>query len=227
MRAAFRCCIRLALASALPALAMSTLAPGAAAPSPRASQPSRSRAALAAPAAPQASTRQIPALKWEVRSDWINVKTDVSPAAVGDGKADDTEAIQKALDRVAAATNEASPAADRRVTLYFPPGAYRITHTLSFTGPVVGALLVGCGRDTRLVWDGETGGKMLHLNGISYSIFMGMELDGRGKAAVGFWYKSNKRFQTEVTHRHLAFRNFTDAGLLNDPTRDQALAETT
>jgi hypothetical protein len=44
---------------------------------------------------------------------------------------------------------------------------------------------------------------------------------------VGFWYKSDKRFQTEVTHRHLAFRGFTDTALLSDPDRVQALAETT
>lgn len=43
---------------------------------------------------------QIPALNWVARSDWVNVKTDVTPAAVGDGVADDTAAIQKALEGV-------------------------------------------------------------------------------------------------------------------------------
>src|SRR5204863_9375969 len=33
-----------------------------------------------------AAPPQIPALQWEKRSDWVNVKTDVTPAAVGDGK---------------------------------------------------------------------------------------------------------------------------------------------
>jgi hypothetical protein len=174
----------------------------------------------------RASNRQIPALRWEERSDWLNVKTDAAPAAVGDGKTDDTEALQKALDRLAAATREARTGAPAEATLYLPPGTYRITRTLSLVGPIVGATIIGCGRDTRLVWDGEAGGKMLLLNGVSYSIFTGLDLDGRGKAAVGFWYKSDRRFQTEVTHRHLAFRRFTDAGLLNDPTRVQALAET-
>ena len=41
----------------------------------------------------------IPRLDWQPRSDWINVKTGVSPGATGDGRADDTVALQAALDR--------------------------------------------------------------------------------------------------------------------------------
>jgi hypothetical protein len=67
-----------------------------------------------------AATAQIPALRWEERSDWINVKTDALPAAVGDGQADDTAAIQRAL----AALRDGS-------VLYFPPGTYRITAPLT------------------------------------------------------------------------------------------------
>src|SRR5688572_27112777 len=62
--------------------------------------------ATASPAPLRSSTREIPALRWEERSDWLNVKTDATPSAVGDGKADDTEALQKAFDRLAAATGE-------------------------------------------------------------------------------------------------------------------------
>jgi len=40
----------------------------------------------------------IPELSWEERSDWINVKTAVQPPARGDGVADDTAAIQAALE---------------------------------------------------------------------------------------------------------------------------------
>ncbi|MBV9866889.1 MAG: hypothetical protein JO316_16170 [Abitibacteriaceae bacterium] len=178
-------------------------------------------------AAAQTPRANIPSLRWESRSDWINVKTDVTPAAVGDGRADDTAAIQGALDRLAIATHEGGPTPKGDAAVYLPTGTYRITQTLTLTGPILGALIVGNGRDTRLVWDGETGGKMLHLNGVAYSSFIGMALDGRGKAAVGFYYNSDKRFQTEVTHRHLSFRGFTDAGILNDPVRVYALAETT
>ena len=36
------------------------------------------------------TAQQLPELNWEPRSDWINVKSDVSPRAVGNGVADDT-----------------------------------------------------------------------------------------------------------------------------------------
>jgi hypothetical protein len=48
------------------------------------------------------AARAIPELAWEPRSDWINVRTDVSPRAVGDGAADDTAALQAALGVAAA-----------------------------------------------------------------------------------------------------------------------------
>src|ERR1035438_1995350 len=54
-------------------------------------------------------------------SSWTNVKT--AYGAAGDGVADDTAPIQKALTEVG--TNEHSP------VLYFPAGTYRITATLN------------------------------------------------------------------------------------------------
>jgi len=173
--------------------------------------------AASAPAAPP----QIPALHWEERSDWVNVKTDLAPGAIGDGRADDTAAIQKALAGVR----------DGSVT-YFPPGSYRITAPLLLKNSTgarwIGGLIVGSGRDTKLIWDGAGGGTMLLLNGIAYSRFVGLELDGRGRAGVGFHYQATQGFQTEVTHRHLAFRGFTNAAVLeNHPNEGQALAETT
>jgi hypothetical protein len=163
---------------------------------------------------------QIPALQWEHRSDWINVKMDVVPAAFGDAKRDDTVAIQKAL----------SELRDGSV-LYFPPGIYRITASLTLRNSNgsrwVGGLIVGSGRDTKFLWDGPAGGTMLVLDGVAYSRFVGFELDGRGKAAVGFHYDARNGFQTEVTHRHLAFRGFGNAAVLEVHSNTaQALAET-
>jgi Pectate lyase superfamily protein/Right handed beta helix region len=154
------------------------------------------RPALAAP------PPDIPRLSWEERSDWTNVKTDVTPPAKGDGQADDTGAIQAALDKVPGGT-----------AVYLPAGIYRITRTLVLNGPVIGALLVGHGRDTQLVWDGEEGGRMFRSNGAAYSRYVGLSWDGGNKAAVGFDHASEKRFETEVRHEHEAFRNFTGYGI--------------
>ena len=164
---------------------------------------------------------QIPSLQWEERSDWINVKTDINPTAIGDGKADATLAIQKALNGLRDGS-----------VLYFPPGIYRITAPLQLKNSNgarwIGGLIVGSGRDTKLFWDGGPGQTMLLLNGMAYTRFVGFELDGRGKAGVGFHYQATQGFQTEVTHRHLAFRGFTDAAVLENHTNgEQALAETT
>jgi len=154
----------------------------------------------------------IPVLNWEPRSDWVNVKT---LGAVGDGAADDTDAIQKGLSGV-------KPGA----TVYLPAGTYRITRTLTLKGPLVGVAVVGHGRDTKLVWDGEAGGKVFKDDGVAYSRFVGLFFDGKGKAAIGFYHYSDLRFETEVMHRHLAFVNFTDAGILAEPKDKYALAET-
>ena len=53
---------------------------------------------------------------------WLNVKTDFG--ARGDGKTDDTAALQKALDAI-------NPTAGNPKVLYFPAGVYRIAKTLN------------------------------------------------------------------------------------------------
>ena len=63
------------------------------------------------PAFTRAAGLNIPRLDWQPRSDWINVRQDVHPAAVGDGTNDDTAAIQSALNL---GTNGR--------TIYLPPG---------------------------------------------------------------------------------------------------------
>lgn len=155
----------------------------------------------------------IPALNWTERSDWMNVKTDVTPAAVGDGVADDTAALQAAMNRVTDGT-----------VLYLPPGTYRITNTLTFKPDhrLLGVWMVGHGRDTKLVWDGETGKPMMLDFQATNSRYTGFLMDGRGKATVGLYHAAGS-FETEVGHRHLAFLNFTDAGILTD--KNPATAE--
>ena len=153
-----------------------------------------------------AVTVDTPRLAWQERSDWTNVKTRVKPAAIGDGKADDTAAIQAALDTKNAQTGDS-------ITVYLPPGTYRITSTLVFKGRRMGCRVIGHGRDTRLIWDGPGGGRMFWSNGIGYSRYIGLSWDGGNKAAVGFAHASEVVFETEISHDHESFRNFTVAGI--------------
>lgn len=165
---------------------------------------------------PASSLQMLPVLTWQPRSDWINVK---DKGAVGDGVADDTAALQAAFDGVVQGS-----------TVYLPAGTYRITQMLSLKGlpqgGTLGAAVLGCGRDTRIVWDGLEAGRMLTIDGLLHTRYVGFVLDGRGKAAVGFCHKNSARFVTEISHEHMAFLNCTATGLLVDPTRTQATAET-
>lgn len=159
------------------------------------------------------TTTPIPQLNWIQRSDWVNVK---DLGAVGDGTTDDTAAIQQALNQVALGS-----------TLYFPAGDYRITQTLMLdpASLLQGVTLIGDGRDTRLTWAGPAGDAMLTVTGAGYSRYVGIVFDGQGVAGIGLHHLT-RFFETQVRHQHLAFINFTDAGVLAPEIRDQAIAET-
>ena len=158
---------------------------------------------LAGLAAGLTSQPGIPRLDWQPRSDWINVQTVAGNPARGDGTHDDTSAIQAVLDRGGV----------NGKTVYLPPGNYRITQTLVFRGPGKGCLVVGHGQATRLFWDGVAGGCLFRSDSLPYSRYVGLVWDGCGRAAVGFDHATTRQFETEVTHQHEAFRNFTECGI--------------
>ncbi len=149
-----------------------------------------------------ASWQNLPLIK---HSDWINVKTDITPAAVGDGVTDDTAAFQAAFARLDDTKN--SP----RI-FYFPPGTYRITDTLTLT-KVQGGALYGHGGATRIVWDGTAGGRMFHSNGFGRSMWFGLSFDGAGKAGVGVDHDSKTYYETRIRYQYCSFTNFTESGI--------------
>ncbi|HWE01756.1 MAG TPA: glycosyl hydrolase family 28-related protein [Tepidisphaeraceae bacterium] len=152
----------------------------------------------------------LPRLDWEERSDWINVKTKVTPKAVGDGIADDTAALQAALDSLKS-DGYANPN-----TIYLPPGVYRITRTLTWQ-KLYSKHIVGHGRDTRIVWDGDGGSPpvMFHSDGVTAGVlFEGIVWDGAGKAEVGVNHCSGTHYESHVTHRNEAFINMK-AGIVS------------
>jgi len=113
---------------------------------------------------------------------WKNVKTDYG--AIGDGRADDTAAIQRALDELR--KHESS------CVLYFPAGTYRITDTLKTVRKAhtecMGVSIVGEDPASTIIrWDGPKDGMMLKYDAW-YSTIRRITLDGAGRAGVALAY---------------------------------------
>ena len=154
----------------------------------------------------------IPSLTWTPRSDWINVKTDVTPAAVGDGVADDTAAIQAAMNLATSTTKK---------TVYLPAGTYKISSTLAWnTAPSgrPGLALIGCGRDTILRWAGASGGTMFRATGATRTRYIGLTWDGQNSAAHAYNHDSQHAYETRIRHENEAFLNFTVAAIMSGNT---------
>lgn len=132
---------------------------------------------------------------------WKNAKTDFG--AVGDGRADDTQALQKALESLTVSGSTA---------LYLPAGRYRITATLVLPrkGPRGAMGLNVQGEDparTTLVWDGPRDGRMLEFGGW-YSKLGRLTFDGAGRAATAMAHGEDF-----VTANEIADCVFTDVGV--------------
>ena len=89
---------------------------------------------------------------------WADVRRDYG--ARGDGKADDTAAIQKALDDLRQHR--------KFCVLYFPAGTYRVTATVKTTRKAhTDCMCAVVGEDpdtTALRWDGPAGGTLFHYD---------------------------------------------------------------
>ena len=152
----------------------------------------------------KAAVPSLPTLNWQQRSDWINVKTDVTPAAVGDGIHDDTAAIQTGLNRLSRGYFGSK-------SLYLPAGTYRISKTLSLDN-IYGALIVGQGQTTRVVWHGPLNQAMYVSNGAVRSRYVGIVWDGANIAGVGIDHRPHL-YETLVRHQDEAFLNFRQDGV--------------
>lgn len=104
--------------------------------------------------------------------------------AVGDGVADDTAAIQAAID----ASRSSTTAGVAGGTVYFPPGEYRITTSLNlyrFAGNLVGSGIGNSpvytpnpGNASVIRWDGPTTESMIFLRDYKHVMICDLRLQG-------------------------------------------------
>lgn len=136
--------------------------------------------------------------------------------AVGDGVADDTAAIQAAIDSV-----------NKLGTVFFPNGTYKITDTLNIVYNDVwqAVNLLGVGSASKIDWRGGNGKTMLYIRGISgsgwYSKQYVEKLQFYGNAFTGDPYSNVTAIQLGETPQNVV------SGICNFTVRDCLIRHTT
>jgi hypothetical protein len=147
-------------------------------------------------------------MTWTPRSEWINVKSCTAITggtnAVGDGVTDDTAALQGIFSWLQGHYN------GRNLTVYFPPGTYKITSTLTLSN-VGGVSLLGCGSTTIVSWAGANGGAMFLPSATGYMRYIGFVWEGNNLASCAYEHCSPQQYETQIHHENESFRDFTAA----------------
>ena len=135
-------------------------------------------------------------------ASWTNIKTVYG--AVGDGVADDTNALQRGLDNM----SSEGPVK----TLFLPSGVYRITRTLKLRNALY-VNFIGEDPDNAIIrWDGPNGGVMLHIDGVAYSRFNRLTWDGQNRAEVAVDQSKSNSLPHFDTGNEYAEDIFKDVG---------------
>lgn len=157
--------------------------------------------------------------------DWVNIKERYG--AVGDGKTDDTAALQAALDGM---RNGRSPNTPLGETVYLPAGTYRITRTLTMESHL-GVAVYGEDPDrTVILWDGpgheykpadrpagvsserDKAATMMYLNGVRHVRFGRITWDGNGKALTAIEHEWDRKVAGAATMLEHEDEVFKDVG---------------
>jgi hypothetical protein len=131
---------------------------------------------------------------------WLDAKRDFQ--AKGDGKTDDTRALQAAMDEAAKGS--------RGTTLFLPPGTYCITSSLALTYAINVSIVGSDPKQTIIRWTGGTKNSMLHLNGVAYSKFNRITFDGADIADIAVdqsWDGKHAYFDTANEYADDIFKN--------------------
>jgi hypothetical protein len=113
---------------------------------------------------------------------WANVKTRFN--AKGDGKQDDTRALQQALDSLTCWPVKFNTGRAAYTVIYLPKGRYRITRTLQLRGKIGINIIGEDPANTIIEWDGNAKDTMLWTNGSAYFKIGRISFDGKQKADV-------------------------------------------
>jgi hypothetical protein len=142
-------------------------------------------------------------------ASWRDAQRDYG--ARGDGQADDTAALQRALDSLVQHTNSC--------VLYLPAGTYRLTGSLQTVRKAhtdcQGVAIIG--EDparTILRWDGTNGGTMFQWDAW-YSKISRLTFDGAGRAGTALLY--GPAFSTYNETSDLIFRDATNGLVFGGP----------
>lgn len=135
-------------------------------------------------------------------NSWMNVR---NYGAVGDGLADDTMPLQKAMNALGQPGKSS--------VLYFPVGKYRITKTLDLRDKYAITLAGESSATTSIVWDGPLNGTMLIVNGVMLSQFSRLTWNGNRKAGTGIgqWF-NHKQVKTPSSFTGHVDEVFVDMG---------------
>jgi hypothetical protein len=161
----------------------------------------------APPPAIVASGVKQPVLAWSgARSDWINVQANdiVGGMAKGDGKTDDSAALTAIMANFSGG--------ESKMVIYFPPGIYPISKTLT-ANKTIGGQFLGHGSKTTIKWVGAKNGTMFISAGMTKHRYAGLHWDGDGVAGTGVLHQSINEFETEITHEAECFSNFLEVGI--------------
>lgn len=112
--------------------------------------------------------------------------------AVGDGKSDDTTALQKAFDEACRPSKNNNPSTKGPRVVYLPQGTYRITRSLFLTNKHRNIAIIGTGGSrnkakystTQIKFDGKKGETLLECKPLSGLRMTDLLLDGNNKAGI-------------------------------------------